>query len=80
MVRRVGQKEKVQPEHPTLEDVFIASSMNYPWRYGLNSVLLNLEGKRFEDAELVPGGAIIALGERAQLRRLRQLLVPGRAG
>ena len=31
------------------DDVFIASSMNYPWRYGINSVLLNDRGVRFVD-------------------------------
>ncbi|MEC9375374.1 MAG: CRTAC1 family protein [Pseudomonadota bacterium] len=37
------------------QDVFIASSMNYPWRYGINSLLLNDEGKRFVDAEFSLG-------------------------
>lgn len=37
------------------EDVFIASSMNYPFRYGINSVLLNDEGKVFRDAEFILG-------------------------
>lgn len=37
------------------QDVFIASSMNYPWRYGINSLLLNENGKRFRDAEYVLG-------------------------
>jgi len=37
------------------EDVFIASSMNFPWRYGVNSLKLNIDGKRFQDAEFVPG-------------------------
>ena len=36
-------------------DVFIASSMNYPWRYGTNSVKLSLAGERFADAEYVLG-------------------------
>lgn len=37
------------------EDVFIASSMNYPYRYSLNSVLLNDGGKKFVDSEFVLG-------------------------
>ena len=36
-------------------DVFIASSMNFPFRYGINSVLLNESGKRFADAEFILG-------------------------
>jgi hypothetical protein len=36
------------------QDVFIASSMNYPWRYGINSVLLN-NGSSFVDAEFALG-------------------------
>ena len=37
------------------QDVFIASSMNYPWRYGINSVLLNDRGQKFVDAEFAVG-------------------------
>lgn len=37
------------------EDVFIASSMNLPFRYGVNSVLLNNQGKRFLDSEFILG-------------------------
>ncbi|MEM7481901.1 MAG: CRTAC1 family protein [Acidobacteriota bacterium] len=37
------------------QDVFITSSMNYPFRYGINSVLLNAGGQRFVDAEFVLG-------------------------
>ena len=36
-------------------DVFIASSMNYPFRYGVNSVLLNDGGKTFRDSEFILG-------------------------
>jgi hypothetical protein len=36
------------------QDVFIASSMSYPWRYGINSVLLN-NGSSFVDAEFAVG-------------------------
>ena len=37
------------------EDVFIASSMNYPFRYGVNSVLLNNRGEKFLDSEFILG-------------------------
>jgi hypothetical protein len=37
------------------DDIFIASSMNYPFRYGINSVLLNNRGKKFLDAEFITG-------------------------
>lgn len=37
------------------QDVFIASSMNYPFRYGVNSVLINERGQRFRDAEFILG-------------------------
>lgn len=36
-------------------DVFIASSMNFPFRYGVNSLLLNDRGQRFLDSEFVLG-------------------------
>jgi hypothetical protein len=37
------------------EDVFITASMNYPFRYGLNSLLLNNRGQRFFDSEFILG-------------------------
>ncbi len=37
------------------DDVFIASSMNFPYRYGVNSVLLNNKGKVFLDSEFIVG-------------------------
>jgi hypothetical protein len=37
------------------EDVFIAASMNYPYRYGVNSLLLNQGGERFVDVEYLVG-------------------------
>lgn len=37
------------------EDVFVTAGMGYPFRYGINSVLLNEQGQRFVDAELVLG-------------------------
>jgi hypothetical protein len=35
------------------DDIFIASSMDYPHRYGINSLLLNNRGERFLDAEFL---------------------------
>ncbi len=37
------------------EDLFIASGMNYPFRYGINSLLLNNRGQKFLDAEFLLG-------------------------
>ena len=37
------------------EDVFITATMNYPYRYGINSVLLNNQGKEFLDSEFILG-------------------------
>ncbi|REJ85733.1 MAG: hypothetical protein DWQ30_01840 [Acidobacteria bacterium] len=37
------------------EDAFLASSMNYPFRYGVNSVLLNDRGEMLRDAEFLVG-------------------------
>lgn len=37
------------------DDVFIASSMNFPYRYGINSLLLNNRGQKFLDAEFILG-------------------------
>jgi enediyne biosynthesis protein E4 len=37
------------------DDIFIASGMSYPYRYGINSLLLNDHGKKFLDAEFVLG-------------------------
>jgi hypothetical protein len=37
------------------QDAFIASSMNYPFRYIVDSVKLNDEGKRFVDSEFTLG-------------------------
>ena len=36
-------------------DVFLTSSMNFIWRYGVNSLLLNDLGERFVDSEFVLG-------------------------
>jgi enediyne biosynthesis protein E4 len=37
------------------DDAFIASGMNYPFRYSVNSVKLNDHGTRFADAEFILG-------------------------
>ncbi len=37
------------------EDLFVTASMNYPFRYGINSVLLNDGGQGFVDAEFALG-------------------------
>ena len=37
------------------DDVFITASMNFPFRYGVNTVLLNNRGKRFMDSEFILG-------------------------
>ncbi len=47
------------------QDVFIASSMNYFWRYGINSLLLNEKGEKWVDAEFALGIEPRAGGEFA---------------
>ncbi len=37
------------------DDVFIAASMNFPFRYGINSLLLNQRGEKFVAAEFALG-------------------------
>ena len=37
------------------DDIFIPSGMSYPYRYGINSLLLNDHGEKFVDAEFVLG-------------------------
>lgn len=37
------------------DDVLITSSMNYPYRYGVNSLLLNNAGQQFVDSEFLLG-------------------------
>jgi len=37
------------------DDIFIASGMNFPFRYGINSLLLNEAGKHFLPSEFVLG-------------------------
>jgi len=37
------------------EDLFITASMNYPFRYGLNSLLLNDKGTKFFNSEFIVG-------------------------
>ncbi len=36
-------------------DLFVTGGMGFPFRYGINSLLLNQEGKRFHDAEFLLG-------------------------
>jgi hypothetical protein len=37
------------------DDIFITASMNFPYRYGINSLLLNNRGQKFLDAEFILG-------------------------
>src|SRR5262249_38069165 len=37
------------------QDIFIASSMNLTFRYHVNSLLLNEQGRKFHDAEFILG-------------------------
>ncbi|MEC9093435.1 MAG: FG-GAP-like repeat-containing protein [Planctomycetota bacterium] len=37
------------------QDAFLASSMCFPYRYAVNSVLINEQGSRFADAEFIVG-------------------------
>jgi hypothetical protein len=37
------------------QDILITSSMNFPFRYGINSLLLNDRGEKFRDAEFLLG-------------------------
>ncbi len=37
------------------EDVFITSSMNFPYRYAVNTLLLNDRGKKLRDSEFILG-------------------------
>lgn len=37
------------------DDLFVTGSMNYPFRYGVNSVLLNNRGVEFVDSEFILG-------------------------
>jgi enediyne biosynthesis protein E4 len=36
-------------------DIFIASGMSYPYRYGINSLLLNNRAQKFLDSEFLLG-------------------------
>jgi len=37
------------------EDIFITAGMNFPFRYGINSMLLNDRGEKFLDSEFILG-------------------------
>jgi hypothetical protein len=49
------------------DDIFIAAGMNFPYRYGINSVLLNESGRHFLPAEFVVGVEPRANGATQQL-------------
>lgn len=50
------------------EDVFVSGGMGYPFRYGINSLLLNEQGKKFFDAEFVLGVEPRASGHTAVIQ------------
>jgi hypothetical protein len=37
------------------EDIFITAGMSFPFRYGINSMMLNNRGEKFVDAEFLLG-------------------------
>jgi len=37
------------------EDIFVTAGMSFPYRYGINSLLLNNHGRKFLDAEFILG-------------------------
>jgi hypothetical protein len=48
--------ERRRPERRRWDDIFIASGMSYPQRYGINSLLIERpNGKKIDDAEFVLG-------------------------
>lgn len=49
------------------DDLFVTGSMNYPFRYGVNSVLLNNRGEEFLDSEFILGVEPRRAGRTAQL-------------
>ena len=49
------------------DDIFITASMNFPFRYGINSLLLNEQGRRFLPSEFVLGVEPRAGGETQQV-------------
>jgi enediyne biosynthesis protein E4 len=49
------------------DDIFIAAGMNFPHRYGINSVLLNEEGRRFLPSEFLLGVEPRASGATEQV-------------
>lgn len=71
------------------DDVFITSGMSYPFRYGINSMLLNNRGKKFLDSEFLlgiepRGQTRIPLFDlacsQAGLNHMNQMLCVGRTG
>lgn len=61
------------------QDVFVTAGMSYPFRYGINSVLLNDGGKRFVDAEFVLG-VEPRRGGRTSMPWFEQPADPGKPG
>jgi hypothetical protein len=49
------------------DDIFIAAGMNFPFRYGINSLLLNESGRRFLPSEFVLGVEPRPHGETQQV-------------
>jgi hypothetical protein len=47
------------------EDAFLTGGMSYPYRYGINSLLLNERGQGFRDAEYLLGVEPRAVSDRA---------------
>ena len=71
------------------DDVFIASGMSFPFRYGINSMLLNSQGEKFLDSEFIlgiePRKDLYALWfeldcSRAGLNEQNQKICGGRSG
>jgi hypothetical protein len=69
------------------EDVVVCAGMNYPFRYGINTVLLNQRGERFLPAEFILGVEPRAGGSRTPWFELEcsdldsaNALCEGRAG
>jgi len=48
------------------EDAFVTSGMNYPYRYAVNSILLNDQGQHFVDSEFILGAEPRKNGATAQ--------------
>jgi hypothetical protein len=71
------------------DDIFMASGMSFPFRYGINSMLLNNQGEKFLDSEFIlgiePRNDLYALWfeldcSRAGLNEQNQKICGGRSG